>query len=622
MSSSVPTTSPLCLRCLSLLDEGDDGFNCRECGAYFKQGPIDGTISTTAEVANFAHEIDSLIFDELIPWLNSGIDERDAELALPEFGARRGLSIGNPFWEGRADFIRLQPNSRGVVLDVGCGMGTIATAVARTAEHVFALDRSEARVALTSTRARAAGLANVTGVHGVGLNLPFGDGTMDMVSIVGVLEWTGVGEANPFLAQQRVLREAARVLKPPGTLVIGIENRFGAHYFAGAREEHVELPFVSLLPRPLARAYCRLAGRGRFETPTHSERALRKLLQQVGLSARFAYPLPSYSDPQFAFGEGQVAEGRDLYLHHFFHFHNGARRLAGRALALAQPKLIRLVAPSFWVVAERAPTDASLPIAATGTATVDGTVKLFDPEGAAVSRIARRRMELVDESPLIDGWNARRWVAWPLRRSGRVARALVVLRELEQFFEERDGRPWGPAGETAIGEAERTLEALRGSLSPDAHAWAEQAVTAVRITEPSVEVEHGDLRLTNILIDRNSRMVVIDRADNADVGLVGRDAVTAVLDVFAVLEGTKEFDPLAGIDGLLRASSRLRAAARATLLASVGHSSHSRLCEVIAVALLCDVAQHHGSLARCGGAIEKLSVGAGSGIFSDFPGDE
>jgi len=49
-----------------------------------------------------------------------------------------------------------------------------------------------------------------------------------------VLEWTGYGHDDPLASQEAVLAEASRVLKWGGTLLIGIENRFGAHYFLGA----------------------------------------------------------------------------------------------------------------------------------------------------------------------------------------------------------------------------------------------------------------------------------------------------------------------------------------------------------------------------------------------------
>ena len=81
---------------------------------------------------------------------------------------RLGFHLGNPVTEGRADIARLLPQASGLVLDVGCGYGTFTCALARGAEHVFALDQSPVRAAVTSARAAAEGLDNVTTLQGDG----------------------------------------------------------------------------------------------------------------------------------------------------------------------------------------------------------------------------------------------------------------------------------------------------------------------------------------------------------------------------------------------------------------------------------------------------------------------
>jgi SAM-dependent methyltransferase len=541
--------------------------------------------------SNFAHPIDAIVLDEIIPWLESVGDEVDIEVALEEFGAVRGLSVGNPFWEGRADFVRLQPGARGVVLDVGCGMGTIATALARTAEHVFALDRSPVRVALTAARARAAGCTNLTGVHGVALELPFGDGIVDLVTIVGVLEWVGVGEPDPLAAQMKLLSEAYRVLKPSGTLVVGIENRYGAHYFGGAREEHVGLPFVSLLPRTLARAYSRAMTRRRFETLTHSERALRTLLHSEGFETRFAYPLPSYSEPQFAFDEGEVKPARDFYLRHFFHLTSTSRRLAGRVLSVAPTWLVRAVAPCFWVVASRARSPAQTAAVAIGKPTIDGTVKVFDFARSTVSRYDRASLRFSERVALVNGWNARRWINWPLSSRSRRRRAEHVLRQLAGEFESIDRGPWEDSvGEDALSEAARGLEAIEDDLPEHTLAWCHRAIERVRMLEPEVGLEHGDFRLVNLIVRPDGRLAAVDQPTAPRRSIIGRDAVSAVLDVFGLSNGTKAFDPAVGLAGLRAAPTSTRAAGVAALRSGVGNHTGAALASLVCIALLRDCA--------------------------------
>src|SRR5207237_3803804 len=116
--------------------------------------------------------------------------------------------------------------------------------------------------------------------------LPLASGPCDLALLIGVLEWTGLGADDPLDRQKAVLAEIRRVLKPGGMLLVGIENRFGAHYFLGAREEHTKPRFSSLLPRPLASAYCRVAQGRKLTTLTHSRRALVELVRRDSLEPR------------------------------------------------------------------------------------------------------------------------------------------------------------------------------------------------------------------------------------------------------------------------------------------------------------------------------------------------
>ena len=98
------------------------------------------------------------------------------------------------------------------VLDVGCGDGALAVAMARGRALVTALDADPQMLA--AARERADGVSvPLQLVEGRAEALPFGDAAFDLVVAVTVL---------CFVQQvERAVQEMARVLRPRGRLVIG-----------------------------------------------------------------------------------------------------------------------------------------------------------------------------------------------------------------------------------------------------------------------------------------------------------------------------------------------------------------------------------------------------------------
>jgi SAM-dependent methyltransferase len=97
-----------------------------------------------------------------------------------------------------------------VVADLGCGTGDLAAALAPHVARVVAVDDSAAM--LDGARARTAGLPNVELRAGALEALPLADASVDVAFAVLVLHHL----ADPAGA----LREAARVLRPGGRLVV------------------------------------------------------------------------------------------------------------------------------------------------------------------------------------------------------------------------------------------------------------------------------------------------------------------------------------------------------------------------------------------------------------------
>ena len=105
---------------------------------------------------------------------------------------------------------RLKPDA--VVLDIGCGPGTITAGLARRAGRVVGLDMSTDMVEAARSHAADCGLSNATFQVGSAYELPWGDDSFDVVYAHQVLQHL----SDPVQA----LREARRVLRPGGLVAV------------------------------------------------------------------------------------------------------------------------------------------------------------------------------------------------------------------------------------------------------------------------------------------------------------------------------------------------------------------------------------------------------------------
>jgi SAM-dependent methyltransferase len=102
------------------------------------------------------------------------------------------------------------------VLDLGCGIGRVARAIAPRVREVHAVDVSPGMI--EAARRRCAGAANVSVVLGSGQDLsPWADARLDTILAIDSFPYiVAVGE--PLVRGH--LRESARVLRPGGELAI------------------------------------------------------------------------------------------------------------------------------------------------------------------------------------------------------------------------------------------------------------------------------------------------------------------------------------------------------------------------------------------------------------------
>lgn len=129
-------------------------------------------------------------------------------------------------------------------LDVGCQTGALLIALGAMEAHACGVEPTVHALEAARRRTRDWGLpASLTA--SVGEALPFREEAFDLVTLIDVLEHVS--------DIQETLREAVRVLRPGGALVIQAPNRFSPQWFL--RDPHYGLFGVSIFRGSMVRRY-------------------------------------------------------------------------------------------------------------------------------------------------------------------------------------------------------------------------------------------------------------------------------------------------------------------------------------------------------------------------------
>jgi ubiquinone/menaquinone biosynthesis C-methylase UbiE len=283
----------ICPACRGGLAKEDDGYFCPSCT---KRYPIVENIPVFGNPETYYGEINQAEMAELIE--NSrkyGYKEAISKIVKDPFVLTYILDENRALW---ADLLPLDADTE--FLDVGCGWGTIAIPMAKRVGHVAAIDNTLERVKFVELRADESGLNNITPALASATSLPYPDDTFDIVAFNGVLEWLGAINENeiPKKIQLQALKEALRVLRPGGTVYIGIENRFSLRYFLGTRDDHSFIRFTSIMPRWMSHIYYKIRTGKNYFMHTHSLPVYRQMLRRAGFSRILEYyPWPNYRNP-------------------------------------------------------------------------------------------------------------------------------------------------------------------------------------------------------------------------------------------------------------------------------------------------------------------------------------
>jgi SAM-dependent methyltransferase len=197
--------------------------------------------------------------------------------------AERAITLGHPTYvwrsgqERRLDLIRRYVPLEGKrVLDIGCGLGAYVANFRRFTDEAYGMDVDPPRVREGTRR----GVEKL--MLGAAETLPFADGTLDVIVLNEVIEHVQ--------DDRKTLREALRVLRPGGAVVIYAPNRlypFETHgVYLGKRYVFGNIPLVNWLPDPLR---ARFVPHARAYTAADMRRLTRRLPAETVVHG-YVYP--------------------------------------------------------------------------------------------------------------------------------------------------------------------------------------------------------------------------------------------------------------------------------------------------------------------------------------------
>jgi SAM-dependent methyltransferase/uncharacterized protein YbaR (Trm112 family) len=337
-----------CPTCGSRLGRIGDQLLCKPCS---KKWPIPDGIPTFVENAGYRCEIPPETLVQ-VNALARRMHWRAALLESEEPSARKAAeTIQNAESANWHWLTELGPEAR--VLDIGAGMGTQSYALSCRFCEVFALEPSREQSEFLRARFAQEGIRNVAVVRASPLGLPFPPGSFDLVALNGALQTLAFGsDRDPRELQIATLTKVFDILAPGGYVSIGTPNRMAWKAFAGEPDPDCGLPYVTLLPRPLADWYAKRQGHSEgYRAYSYSVRGYRKLLAAAGFTnLQFYIVLPSYRTPRVYL---PLEENVFTYYHKNFEPLRSGATATVATWALSRLGLLKHLQHSFVILARR-----------------------------------------------------------------------------------------------------------------------------------------------------------------------------------------------------------------------------------------------------------------------------
>lgn len=197
------------------------------------------------------------------------------------------------FSDLRANILNWYPIKKSdSVLEIGAGCGAITGTLCEKAGQVTSVELSKRRAQINYYRNEKKN--NLTIMVGNLNDMDLGQ-QYDYVVVNGVLEYA-MSFTEGDTPYETFLGKMGSYLKNTGKLLIAIENKLGMKYFAGAPEDHTDIPFFGINGYP-----------GNHSVRTFSKTELQELVKKSGFPfQKFYYPYPDYKFPTEIFTDASL----------------------------------------------------------------------------------------------------------------------------------------------------------------------------------------------------------------------------------------------------------------------------------------------------------------------------
>ncbi|UQZ33771.1 hypothetical protein C2I18_09685 [Paenibacillus sp. PK3_47] len=237
----------------------------------------------------------------------------------------------------RENILAWYPFENKEVLEIGSGCGCITGTLCDASRKVISVEQSQKRARITFERHKER--ENLEVFAGNIIDIPF-EQKFDYIILIGVLEYSR-RFFSEYPEDEFFLKTIRNLLKPEGILLIAIENRYGIKYFAGANEDHLGEPYVSL------------TGYSNMNVKTYGKQELEKLLSNSGFpKTNFYYPFPDYKLPSVIFSDKKLPSIAEASLLPIYTYGNPVNFSVQEAMAgIAENGQIDFFSNSFLVEA-------------------------------------------------------------------------------------------------------------------------------------------------------------------------------------------------------------------------------------------------------------------------------